>query len=58
MTKDEIARLLAVRDALVLEDYAEAYHHLYQLADAGRCSFAPWDEWEAAVPQTDRLQVG
>jgi hypothetical protein len=58
MTKDEIARLLAVRDSLILDDTAEAYHHLYQLADAGRFSFTPWDEWEIAVPETERLEVG
>jgi hypothetical protein len=41
--------LMAVRDALVGNDPEEAYHQLYQLADRGRNSLTPWDEWEAAL---------
>lgn len=41
--------LLAVRDALIAGDCEEAYHRLYWLADRGRNSLTPWDEWESGA---------
>lgn len=44
--KEWAEQLLAIRDALVDGDCDEAYHQLYQLAERGRNTFEPWDEWE------------
>jgi hypothetical protein len=44
--------LLAIRDALIAENVEEAYNQLYWLADRGRSSLTPWDEWEAAASPT------
>lgn len=42
-----IARqLLCIRDALVMDDYAEAYHLLYLIADPNLSSTEPWAEME------------
>lgn len=45
--KEQSAKLLKMRDALVAGDAQEAYHWLYQIADRGRDSLTPWDELEA-----------
>lgn len=45
----EETRLLAIRDALVNNNPTEAYHQLYMLADHGRNSLTPFDEWEKAA---------
>jgi hypothetical protein len=52
MTLEQIARLLSIRDALVAEDYHEAYHQLYMMADRGRNALNPWDEWETLTEPT------
>lgn len=40
------ARIVAVRDALIREDYAEAYHQLYAIADASFEKPMPWCQLE------------
>lgn len=47
VAKEWAEQLLLIRDALVEEDVSEAYHQLYLLADAGRGTYEPWNEWEA-----------
>jgi hypothetical protein len=39
-------QLLCIRDALVIDDYAEAYHLLYLIADPNLSSTEPWAEME------------
>jgi TPP-dependent pyruvate/acetoin dehydrogenase alpha subunit len=53
--EQEIAvKLIAIRDALVKEDYSEAYHQLYLIADPEMESTEPWKKLEdIARKQTD-----
>lgn len=39
-------QLLCIRDAIVMEDYDEAYHLLYLIADPNLSSTEPWAEME------------
>ena len=43
-----------MRDALVEEDYNEAYHQLYSIADPEFTSFTPWDELEEGASSGSR----
>jgi len=46
---DDVKRkLLAIRDALAAEDYEEAYHQLYWIADPMCESTEPWAALEGA----------
>jgi hypothetical protein len=42
-------KILNCRDAIVKEDFSEAYHQLYSIADPYFTSFTPWKEIEEAV---------
>lgn len=40
----EAVKLLAIRDALVKDDYTEAYHQLYSIVDPEFAKLDPWEE--------------
>lgn len=50
-TISQMKALLEIRNALVNDDPTEAYRLLYELADRGRNSLTPWDEWESTMGQ-------
>ncbi|MDQ3132415.1 MAG: hypothetical protein M3Q99_16835 [Acidobacteriota bacterium] len=43
---DVKVKLLAIRDALVIEDYDEAWHQLYSIACPSFQEFEPWAKLE------------
>lgn len=46
LPQDVAEKLLRVRDALTAEDYNEAWHWLYSIANPEFDSFTPWAELE------------
>ncbi len=44
---DVAEKILRARDAITAEDYDEAWHWLYKIADPEVSSFTPWAELEA-----------
>jgi len=47
--KDVAEKILKSRDALLKEDYEEAYHVLYSIANPDFDSIEPWVELEIAA---------
>lgn len=43
---DIAEKILRVRDAITAEDYCEALHWLYKIADPECSSYTPWAELE------------
>ncbi len=43
---DVAEKLLRIRDAMASEDYSEAWHWLYKIADDDCTAFEPWLELE------------
>lgn len=53
---DMAKKLLGIRDALIAEDYMEAYHQLYSIVCPFFDKFEPWAELEqkAKIPATEQ----
>lgn len=49
LPRDVVVKLLAIRDALIKEDYYEAWHQLYLIADPECLEFTPWAKLEESV---------
>jgi hypothetical protein len=48
---DIAKKLIVIRDALVQENIAEAWHHLYSIADPEFESYTPWATLETLAAQ-------
>jgi len=46
MTQEEAEKILKVRDAIIEQDYNEAWHWLYSIASPGFDKLEPWEELE------------